>query len=347
MADARRRTLGVLMMIALALGTAGCSEAPAGLAAGSRMELVVERLRPLDPAREGSYELWLYSAAGDPVSGGRFELGATDAGAPASVAFDLPVADPSRIVVTVEPLGDADGRPSPHALLGGRFDGRTARLSIAGSVTDGRPLESEPGHHSLFTTSNNVEFGYPSLEHSGLWLFSISVLVNKHRTREVKLTPLQRGWLYEGWIVYRQGTPDEVWISYGKYRPDPYGLLTSRDNTGSGPFSGDDDYVNGGVEDVPGDEWTTTRIADHFGLRLPGGLQVPLILNAVEAATGAAVWHHAITIEPAFDEDEPLTGERPFLLRPYRNAIGAGGPGVPRKILYLGNDPFGEARLVR
>ncbi len=308
------------------------------------MELRVTGLRSLDPATEGSYELWVHPASGDPVSAGRFTVAAAGE---AVVAFEMPVRDPLSMAITVEPPGDGDARPSSQELLNGAFRRGFARLVIEESVTDGRPLVREPGHHSLFTSSNNVELGYPSFEDAGLWLFSISVAVNEHGTREVHLTPLQRGWLYEGWIVYRQGTPDETWLSYGKFRPDPYGLLTSRDNTGSGVFSGDADYLNGGVEDVPGEEWTTTRVARHFGLDLPEGLTLPLDLDAVDAVTGEAVWHHMITIEPAFDEDEPLTAERPFMLRPYRNGVGAGGPGVPRKIIYLDNDPTGEARPAR
>ncbi|NIQ59473.1 MAG: hypothetical protein GWN71_40865, partial [Gammaproteobacteria bacterium] len=129
---------------------------------------------------------------------------------------------------------------------------------------------------------------------------------------------------------------------YGKFRPDEYQLLSSRDNTGSGPFSGDEDFRNSGIEDVPGDEWTTPR----EGLTLPGGLTLPLELDAVDAATGEPLWTHVITIEPAFDEDEPLLGERPFLLQPYWNPIGPGLPHVPRVILFRDALPAGTVRAV-
>jgi hypothetical protein len=335
------------LVLAAIVAASACSSEVVGPAAGTDMQLVLHGLRPLDPATEGSYELWVYPASGEAVSAGRFELSANDAAGDARVDFTLPVANPSRIVVTVEPPGDTDETPSRSALLGGDVRHGRAHLSIEGSVTDGRPLERTPGHHSLFTTSNNIELGYPSFENSGLWLFSISVEVNPYHRREVRLTPLTPGWIYEGWIVYRQGTPREVWIPYGMYRPDQEGFLTSRDNTGSGYFSGDADYVNGGVEDVPGDEWTTTRVADHLGLTLPGGLTPPLILNAVDSVTGDAIWHHVITIEPVTDENEPPLTDRPFLLRPYRNAIGAGGPEVPRAILYQENDPSGDVEPMK
>ncbi|HEX5435735.1 MAG TPA: anti-sigma factor [Gemmatimonadaceae bacterium] len=340
-----RRAAPWLLLAALA-GATSCAHDVTGPAAGAAMELTLHGLGPLDPA-EGSYELWVYPRTGTPVPAGRFQLAGTTLGGDATIDFELPMADASRIAVTVEPPGDSDSVPSRSELMAGRFDHGAAHLSIEGSVTDGRPLETDPGHHSLFTTSNNLQYGYPSDENSGLWLFSLQVDINKSKTRWVKLTPLQAGWTYEGWIIYRQGTPQEVWIPYGKYRPDLDGFLTSRDNTGSGYFSGDPDYVNGGVEDVPGDEWTTSTVAAHLGLAMPGGLKLPLQLNAVDSATGKAVWHHVITIEPAFDEDEAPLADRPFVLRPYWNPVGAGGPGVPREILYQHNDPSGEVRVAR
>lgn len=323
-----------------AFAGAGCGSDAAGLDAGARLEVAVHGLRPIDAATEGMYELWAHPRTGAPISLGTVSI----AGDPTIVTVELPSGDIASMSLTVEPPGDVSSDPSASVLMAGAIGASGGRMVIEKSVTDGRPLQPEPGHHSLFTSSNNVELGYPSFENSGLWLFSISVQVNKHRTREVKLTPLLRGWLYEGWIVRDFGTPGAIWISYGKFRPDPLSLLTSRDHTGSGLFSGDEDFVNGGVEDVPGDEWTTKRIAGTFGLDLPHGLDVPLALDAVDPATGEAVWSHVITIEPAFDETEPLTTERPFALRPYRNAIGAGSAALPRKILYQDNDPYAVVR---
>jgi hypothetical protein len=329
----------------LAIAGCGGEGGPTAVTAGSHLDVTFHGLRPLDAATEGSYEAWLTDQSGSVVSAGRFVLPAPDASGASRVRLSVPSDGATRLTITVEPPNDHDAVPSRSELMAGTFSHGSAALSILGSVTDGRPLETDPGHHSLFTSSNNVELGYPSFENSGLWLFSISVLVNKHGTREVKVTPLQRGWTYEGWIVRRLGTPEEVWLPYGKFVPDRFGLLTSRDNEGSGVFSGDADYVNGGVEDVPGSEWTTTRVSSQLGLTVPGGLTLPLALDEVDPATGSAVWTHVITIEPIADEEEPLLTDRPFLLQPYRNPIGAGGPGVPREILYQHNDPRGDARV--
>lgn len=323
--------------VALALAATPACESPSAPGMGTTVEITFERLDAL-PAVDGVFEVWVHDGR-DTVSVGRLPSGA---GPLVPYRFDMPLEGVRGVLVTVEPPGASDSRPSSSVLLHGPFDGATATLTIGGAMTDGRPLQAEPGAHSLFTTSNNVEMGYPSFENAGLWLFSVAPSRNRHGTREVKLTPLGAGWTYEGWIV-RQTDP-EIWVSYGKYRPDELSLLTSRDDSGAGPFSGDEDFRNAGVEDVPGEEWTTDRIAAQLGIAVPAGLELPLALDA-EDASGNAVWHHVITIEPAFDEVEgPLEG-RPFVVRPYENAIGAGGPGEPRVIELARPAPLAAVRV--
>jgi hypothetical protein len=331
-----RQAIGLLTAL---VGTLGACDSPTAPGPGTRMEISFAGLDRPAPAA-GALEVWVFDAR-DTVSVGRLPSGA---GPLEPFEFPMPIDGVRGVLVTVEPPGDADSDPSPSVLLHGSMDGDRARLTIEGAVTDGRPLEDEPGAHSLFTTSNNVELGYPSFENAGLWLFSVVPSRNRHGTREVKLTPVRSGWTYEGWIV-RQSDP-ELWISYGKYRPDELSLLTSRDDSGAGPFSGDEDFRNAGVEDVPGEEWTTDRIADQLGIGLPSGLALPLALDAVDT-TGRALWHHAITIEPAFDQIEQPVAGRPFVLRPYENEIGPGGPGDPRVIELVHPAPTAEVRPVR
>ena len=347
----RPARLALCALLALATPIAACSDGATGLSAGARMQLVLTTgtdtaqdaplpLGRVDPTADGTLELWVAGADGAWVDAGSAAGLPQAEGGTATSTFQLPIADPARIELTLQPPGAGNAAPSRYVLLAGSFAKGVARLSIDGAITDGRDLEPHPGAHSLFTSSNNVKEGYPSEENAGLWYFTLTPWANVHKTREVKLTPLQSSWLYEGWIVYRPGTPQECWVSHGKFRPDLFGLLTSRDNTGSGPYSGDADYVNGGIEDVPGDEWTS----DPFDLPTPCGLPLPLALDSV-APDGRPLWYHAITIEPAFQESEPLTAERPFILRPYRNPIGTGGPGDPRTILYRDNVLSGVARL--
>ncbi len=326
-------TAARLLLFSCIVGAGGCDRSL--LPAGSEMELTLQGFAAVDPSTVGAFEVWVHPAVGAPVSVGRLTDLPAERGPESLFSFELPMADPIGLSVTLEPPGDDNGEPSPYALLAGEFIGDQADLTVNGQVTGGEPLEPDPGAHSLFTTSNNVRLGYPSFENSGIWMFSMRALLNKHGTREVRLTGLQPSWVYEGWIVRDYGTPDELWISFGKYRPDAFGLLTSRDDTGSGPFSGDEDYLNAGVEDVPGDEYTTAVVADQLGFHIPGDLEMPLLLDAVDPATGEAVWTHVITIEPAFDEDEPMYSGHPFILRPYRNPVGAGDPSEPRVIEFF------------
>jgi hypothetical protein len=304
----------------------GCGDEVAGPGIDQAFELVFDNLGSI-PADQGVLTVWVYDAT-DMVSVAQLPPG-SDATPVPEVVFDMPLEAAAGAFVTVEPPIDPSPGPQASRVVTGRFDGAQAELSAEGAMTDGRPLQPDPGAHSLFTTSNNSE-GYPSAENAGLWLFTLTPARNVHGTREVKLTPLQPGWTYEGWLVW-QGPP-KVWISYGKFRPDEFSLLTSRDDSGSGPFAGTEDFRNAGVEDVPGEEWTSDEVALQLGIDLPGGFDLPLTIDEVDAS-GAAMWHHVISIEPAFDLVEgPLEG-RPFSVRPYENDIGFGGPGVPRTIL--------------
>lgn len=338
-----RRVRCAALLMTAGLGMVAC-ENPAGLQEGAEVELTFQGLRPLSP-QDGTLAVWVVSQMGDTVAAGTIVSFAGDGNT--VYPFTLPVASPTDILVTVEPPGDQDPGPSPYVMLAGTVRGRGAELTILGVVTDGRILETDPGSHSLFTTSNNAWLYYPSFEDAGLWLFTLTPKRNKHGSREVKVTPVRRTWTYAGWAVHRWGTPSEIWVPYGKFRPDELGLLSSRDDTGSGPFSGDEDYLNAGVEDVPGEEWADARVADELGLELPGGLQTPLNLDSVDAVTGEALWHHVITIEPAFDEGEPMYAARPFIIRPYRNPIGLGGPGDPRLIELVEAPPFAQLRSRR
>lgn len=325
------------VVVALVVGS--CGDDPAGPAEGERFEMAFDRLGRL-PAEQGAYTVWVHDDR-DTVSVGAVPAGLPDE-AVGEFGFTMPLSAARGVFVSVEPPTDPSPDPSPTRLLAGRFEGRSATLAFDGVATLGRPLEPDPGAHSLFTTSNNSE-GYPSAENAGLWLFTLTPSRNVHGTREVKVSPLAAGWTYEGWLVW-QGPP-RIWISYGKFRPDETGLLTSRDDTGTGPFAGAEDFRNAGVEDVPGEEWTSDDVAAGLGIAFPGEFELPLAIDALDAG-GRALWHHVISIEPAADLTEgPLEGT-PFPVRPYENPVGAGGPGLPRTIELVREPPSATVRRV-
>jgi len=283
-------------------------------------------LRALDPTTEGSYEAWVTGQDGSIRSAGRFTPSASG-----TVTVKSPIESPARLSITLELPGDSDSEPSPHDIIGGVFDNGVASLSIRRHVTGVSDFESDPGHHALFTPSNNPEFSFPSREDSGIWVFAPSPSQTKHNNHFLRLTPLRAGWIYEGWIVYEYGTANECWVSYGKFLPDNFSEANSRDDTGLGVFSGQQDYVNALPFDVdmPGDDW----VDNIHGLPVPCGLTLPFDLNGDIDDGILSPWTHVITVEPISDRGEGPLEERPFLIQPYRNPFGEGPPNEGRPVL--------------
>ena len=93
----------------------------------------------------------------------------------------------------------------------------------------------------LFTPSDNAALFEGSNEDAGVWLFNIfpdsggANYENRHFFLD--FTPLTRGWIYEGWMVYEYGTANEAWFSYGKFETDEFKDARFRDSSGLGPFS--------------------------------------------------------------------------------------------------------------
>lgn len=247
----------------------------------------------------------------------------------------------------------SEGVTVPAVELEVEVDG-TAELGVNRYVTAGIPLEEQPGTHALFTPSDNAELGYPSYEDAGIWLFNLGG-DTLDGSFYLTFTPLTSGWVYEGWAVRDYGTPEAVWVSYGKFSPNNFRKQDTRDDTGLGPFSGQPDYERAMPEeiDMPGDDW----VSNPNGYPVPGGLELPFDLNGCSAEPAACTaagqepgpsrWTHVITIEPKADEDEEAWLARPFLLQPYRNAFGEGAPAEPRVIEFHAELlPHGAAMLV-
>jgi hypothetical protein len=252
------------------------------------------------------------------------------------------IADGSEIRITVERPGDNDATPSAQMLLRGKLRGGVANLTVAGAVTQSElPLRAHPGQFTMFSPSDNALNGYPSHEESGIWLFNMQPAATDQRDMWVRLTQLQAGWTYEGWMVRDIGQPSAIWLSYGKFAPDFTGAINSRDDTGWGPFSGVVNFRTLGEEEFPGDDW----ISNPLNLPFPKALSLPLNLRETDAS-GNFRWTHLITIEPAWNKGEAVGSERPFVLQPYQDAFGGGAPGTPRTITFRPeNVPSGRAQL--
>jgi hypothetical protein len=327
------RASGATLLLVYA-GCGGDTTQPAETTATS-VALTFSGLRALDPATEGSYEAWLVDRAGQARSLGRF-AGSSSVSLPYSGIVD----GESEIWITVEPPGDNDVVPSPQKLLRGKVRNGTGDLTVAGALTQGDlALRVRPGQFTMFSPSDNALNGYPSHEESGIWLFNMQPAATDQRDMWVRLTQLDAGWTYEGWMVRDIGQPNAIWLSYGKFHPDYTGAINSRDDTGWGPFSGVVNFRTDGEEEFPGDDW----ISNPLNLSFPKELSLPLNLRET-TASGAFRWTHVITIEPVWNKGEAVGSERPFLVRPYQDAFGGGAPGTARTITYRPeNVPSGRA----
>lgn len=328
-----RPSRGLGRSLALALALAGCGgDGPTGTAIppGATLEISLTGLAA--PPAGGRYEAWAVDRAGALHS-----LGPV-AGTTLSAANPIP--DLAGVALTYEPAGDAAGQPSAHRLLTGTFRGARAELTAAGALTLGsNPLRERPGQFTMFSPSDNFRNGYPSHEESGIWLFNMAPRETEQGDMWVRLTQLQPGWVYEGWMVRDIDTPGAIWLSYGKFTPDQTGAVNSRDDTGWGPFSGVLDFLTAGEEEFPGDDW----ISNPLGYPWPAELPLPLDLRERDGA-GALRWTHVITVEPSSDKGEAIGAERPFVVRPYRDSFGTGGPGAPRTITFRADGvPAGTA----
>ncbi|MBL8960416.1 MAG: hypothetical protein JNJ98_11230 [Gemmatimonadetes bacterium] len=290
---------------------------------------------PALAATDGRYEVWSVGA-----DGGATRMGVAAAFPATGVELSLP-AGASRVLVTWEPPNDQDAAPSRFTLLHGARRGASVDLTVTGALTlDGVEVQRAPGQFTMFSPSDNAERGYPSFEESGVWLFNMTPRTLPQNDMWVRLAQLQPGWVYEGWMVRDIDQVGAIWLSYGKFTPDATGAVNRRDDTGWGAFSGVRDFLTAGEEEFPGDDW----ISNPLGYPLPAGLSLPLNLREKDAR-GVGRWTHVITIEPASDRGEAITTERPFVLRPYRDAFGDGGPGIPRTIT-LRADGVPSGRLV-
>jgi len=326
--------ISVIALVTLAACGGGSEPTATTVASGATLSLSVTGLLPIDPVAGGHYQAWVVDRSGTITS-----LGEVDPRAASS--FTNPAADVTSFLVTYEPRGDTDPGPSQQRLLAGRFQNGKALLAIEGVVTaNNTALREKPGQFTMFSPSDNAKNGYPSSEESGVWLFNMAPRDTPQNDMWVRLTQLQPGWTYEGWMVRDIDTPNAVWLSYGKFLPDATGTVNSRDDTGWGEFSGVTDYLTG-EEEFPGDDW----ISNPLGYQMPGGLPLPLNLRE-RTAGGASRWTHLITIEPSSDRGERVTTPRPFTIRPYRDAFGDGGPGIARTITFHGDGvPRGEVVL--
>lgn len=350
-----RGTLAAAIIAIATFAAAACGEGGSTGPDGSPVpiRLTLENVPAADaPTMDGyRYAAWVVEGDGTIRPAGVF-----DPGSSGTATVESPVSSPEHVMVTVELAGESPPeRPAQEKLVGGRFDGDSAVLTIDRYLTAGVPLVEDPGTHALFTPSDNRELGYPSNEDSGLWMFNVEG-DTANSDFYVRFSNLSRGWTYEGWIVRDHGSEDECWLSYGKFQPDSRGKAAGHDDLAFGPYSGRLQYMQdpGEIIDTPGGDF----VGNPHGYPAPCGMDLPIDLNGDKNSGVESRWTHVITIEPAqHEEDEtgsspddienPLERE-PFFVRPYRNPIGQGYADEPRDIQFYPNSlPRGAAVIER
>jgi len=329
----RGRGAALGLLVALAACSGGATD-PGATKAYTSLTFAFSGLRALDPATEGAYAAWV-------SDGGQFRrLAQFDYAPTVTLPLNATVRDGAELWIAIQPPGDAGTTISAQKILRGVLHAGAANLTVVGAVTQSTlMLRERPGQFTMFSPSDNALAGYPSHEESGIWLFNMRPELTDQKDMWVRLTQLDPGWTYEGWMVRDLGTANAIWLSYGKFTPDYTGAVNTRDNTGWGPFSGVVDFRTDGEEEFPGDDW----ISNPLNFPLPNGLTLPLNLRETDG-TGAFRWTHVITIEPVWNDTEAIGSERPFLVRPYQDPFGGGAPGAARTITFH-SDGVPSARL--
>ena len=316
-----RRSTFVAPMIALSLFA--CSEDEL-----AELGVVFNNLETLSA---GTYEGWVIDQGGQPHSTGTFALNANG-----QHSFASPIDNPAMFVLTVEPPDDTDPAPSDQKLLGGPFVNGTAQLTALGfvSVDADADFNTSPGTHVLLTPTTATA----SDDDAGIWLLDPPP-AGGAPTPTVALPPLTAGWLYEGWVVYGPGTAMERAVSYGKFTLEADGTASGRDSDAAGPLSGAPGDLMAGPP-FPGGDFVMLN-ATMF----PAMPALPFDFNGDDVTIGDSQWMHVISIEPAFDQGEDTLDAVPFLLKPFGDPFGDGGPTDARTIQSLATLPTGVVTL--
>jgi len=201
------------------------------------LDVNFNNLAPLD---QGVYEGWV--VRGDvKYSFGTFNMNEDGevVGEFDFVDSDFSPEDGDMVVITIEPVPDADPGPSTVVVLAGELGSSSSDLTF--------PIDTSAftGQYILATPTNDPD----EFEAAGVWFLDPS-----GPSPTLNLPDAPAGWVYEGWVVYNGETP----ISTGKF------VSASGADMFNG-YSG-----SAGAPPFPGED----LIRD-----LPNGLTGPLVFN--------------------------------------------------------------------
>ncbi|MDA1190446.1 MAG: hypothetical protein O3A46_02040 [Candidatus Poribacteria bacterium] len=249
-----------LGLIGLVIGATamGCNDDDTNKISAAGGKSVALSFSGLSPLQGGShYEGWAV-VAGEPVSTGKFNVGADgslvdmNGNAVPLGEFKLSrsIAGAAAIVISVESTGDDDAYPSLTHILGGNVVSNTAQLKIDHPAALRDNFADASGKFVLATPSNEVTTD----EKSGIWWMEPT---SEGATKGLNLPRLPEGWVYEGWVVVN-GVPVST------------GTFTHAD------FS-DNSEPHGGIMPSP------TFPGEDFLANAPKGFTFPVDLSGAQA----------------------------------------------------------------
>jgi hypothetical protein len=208
------RSLTSLLVLALAAATVTVGSA--GAAAPAELTLSITGLEDLGSG--AAYEGWLI-VNGKPVSSGVFTVNRD--GTLSSTRFSKNVDDTATaFVLTIEPVPDSDPAPSDVHVLGGDFANNAATLSASHPMALGNDFAGAAGSYVLAAPSAGAEGSHKN----GIWWLDPQAGPGA----SLQLPKLPAGWVYEGWVVGKDGP-----VSTGRFS-----AASGADSDGAGPTAG-------------------------------------------------------------------------------------------------------------
>lgn len=214
-----KQILPLILITILSMMVNSCSEKEA-VVGELTLQLDIRNLKDLGASEQ--YEGWII-VYGEPISIGTFKV--DDSGIMSRKHFLVNAVNletASDFILTIEPVPDNNPGPSGIKILGGKFTGISADLSVAYDAALGNNFMSASGKYILATPTTNT----PDDELSGMWFLNLS---SGTPGVGLNLPQLTTGWVYEGWAIL-----DGKAVSSGTFT-----AVNMSDN--SAIFSGTDD----------------------------------------------------------------------------------------------------------
>ncbi len=243
-----------LMMSLTFCAIAGCSSnkseqsAPPQAVSGTNKSLTLQ-MKGLEPMVGQHYEGWIVGT-NSVVTTGRFNIEAngdvvsvnTDGvklvkigdKMSADFSYDSNAGDEGLFILTIEPNGDSDSKPSAIHYLAGDFSAKVALASVSHAASLNQSFLSVSGGYILATPTNGA-----STDNQGIWFIDPQA-----GAASLNIPQLSSQWQYEGWIVNTQ--------TGGVYSTGTFMNASGLDSDAAGSTAG-----SGGSPPFPGQDYIT------------------------------------------------------------------------------------------